>query len=336
MNEFWQESRDNGGVCGAANGESGSDRLTDIQKDYRWTPACQRAFLEALVCTGSVTRACREVEKSPRSAYDLRFRRQGAAFRIGWEAAILVGRAMLSDMLLDRAVCGYEEMTIKQDDGTLVRGKFDNRLSKGVLDRLDKMAEKQALAHSHEAQVQLVVQDFEAFLELIEKGGSGSDAALFCAARSADGGALIDPAEKQAIERELAQISAAEAQAEAQAKAAAEAIPNMFDEEPEVAAQRLGVWFDGINDQWCTNFPPPEDAAVAADAEDEDEDDENEDADWEDDLEQRGLFGDPGYQRKLTFEEEEAHIAVIVNARAPWRDAAAAARDAWFKMEAAV
>jgi hypothetical protein len=312
MDEFWQASKDVGGVCGAADGENGSNSLTDIRNDYRWTPACQRAFLEALVCTGSVTRACKEVEKSPRSAYDLRFRRQGSAFRLGWEAAILIGRAMLSDMLMDRAVCGYEEMTVKQSDGTVVRGKFDNRLSKGMLDRLDKMAEKQALAHSYDAQVQLVVQDFEAFLELIEKGGSGAHAALFCATRLAEGGALIDPAEEQAIARELARISAAEEQA----KAAEDAIPDMFDEEPEIAAQRLSVWPDENGGEWWTNFPPPEGVD-------------------EDDLEPEGQFGDPDYERKLTIEEEEAHIAAIARERAPWRDAAAAARDAWFGMQEA-
>jgi hypothetical protein len=312
MDEFWQAAKDTGGVCGAADGELGSDRLTDIRNDYRWTPQCQRAFLEALVCTASISRACREVEKSPRSAYDLRFRRQGAAFSLGWDAAILIARAMLADTLLDRAVCGYEEMTTKQDDGTVVRGKFDNRLSLGLLDRLDKMAEKQALSRSHDAQVQLVVQDFEAFLELIEKGGTGADAALFCAARSVDGGELIDPAEKRAIACELARISAAEAEAQAEEQA----IPDMLDEEPEVAAQRLSVWYCGITNEWRTNFPPSEDAD-------------------EDELEQEGLFGDPDYERKLSPDEEEAHIAAIARDRAPWRDAAAAARDAWFGMRGA-
>lgn len=308
MEQFWKAAQDDGGICGGQRALRDEERLTDIRNDYRWTAECQRAFLEALACTGSITRACKEVEKSPRSAYSLRFRCQGAAFRLGWDAAILVARFVLGDMLMDRAICGFEEMSCKQDDGTVVRGKFDNRLSKAMLDRLDKMAERQALAHSHEAQVQLVVQDFESYLELIEKGGTGSEAAIFCAARSPDGGDLIEPQEKQAIERELARISAAEG--------TEDAIPDMLDEEPEVAAQRLSVWFDGIDNEWWTNFPPPEDAEV-------------------DELEQDGLFGDPDYQRKLTIEEEEAHIAAIARERAPWCKAAAAARDAWFAMKEA-
>ena len=188
MNDEWQNSKANNGVCGADAYAEPNPDMTAIRNDYRWTPQCQRAFLEALAFGGSVMRAAKEVNKSPRSAYDLRFRRDGAAFRLGWDAAILVSRDVVQDMLMDRAVNGYEEVTSKLDDGTTMRGKFDNRLGMGLLGRLDRMAEAQALKGSRTAQVMLVVQDFESFLDLIERGGKGAEAALFFEARDPESG----------------------------------------------------------------------------------------------------------------------------------------------------
>jgi hypothetical protein len=69
--------------------------IITARNDYRWTPACQRAFLEELACSGSVRAACAHVAKSPRAAYGLRFRRDGAALALGWDAAILIARAVV-------------------------------------------------------------------------------------------------------------------------------------------------------------------------------------------------------------------------------------------------
>ena len=62
--------------------------------DYHWSPANQRAFLEALAETGSIDLACKEAGMSRRAAYNLRGRRDGAAFKIGWDAAVLQANAM--------------------------------------------------------------------------------------------------------------------------------------------------------------------------------------------------------------------------------------------------
>lgn len=300
MNEEWLKSKEAGGVCAHDSGEVHDAEMTEIRNDYRWTPGCQRAFLEELVCTGSVLRSAKHVGKSPRSAYDLRFRRDGAAFRLGWDAAILVSRDCLSDLLMDRAVNGYEEVSTKQDDGTIMRGRFDNRLGQGLLARLDRIADGQALKGSRHAQLQLIVQDFESFLDLIGNGGKGSEAALFCAAR--DGEALGEPSfdEERAITCELGLISAAET-----------ALPDMLDEEPEVAAQRLSVWHDEERACWMTNFPMPDNATSEY-------------------VSETGFFGDEDYQRSLTTAEETAHLNALTRQRQPWIDAATAARDAWF------
>jgi hypothetical protein len=300
MNEEWQKTKQANGICGHDSEAEYDAAMTEIRNDYRWTPQCQRAFLEALAFGGSVMRAAKAVAKSPRSAYDLRFRRDGTAFRLGWDAAILVSRDVIGDMLMDRAVNGYEEVTSKQDDGATIRGKFDNRLGKGLLDRLDRMAEAQALKGSRSAQVQLIVQDFESFLDLIERGGKGSEAALFFAARDEDGWGEPSFDEERAVDCELGRISAAE-----------NAVPDMLDEEPEVAAERLSVWHDEERECWMTNFPMPDDAKSEF-------------------VSETGFFGDEDYDRSLTDAEESAHLAALLRERQPWIDAAAKARDAWF------
>ena len=299
MNEEWLRSKENFGVCGADKDVERDPDMVAIRNDYRWTPACQRAFLEELVCTGSVLSATKHVNKSARSAYAIRHRRGGAAFRLGWDAAILISRATLADMLMDRAIHGYEEMTMKQDDGAVFRGKYDNRLGQGLLNRLDRMAEAQAAANSVAAQVQLVVQDFESFLDLVERGGQGAEAALFFAAR--DDAAV--PAMDSAIQCELAQISAAET-----AKESEEDLTAM---DPDEAAAQLSVWYDGEEEQWKTNFPPC-------------------DADDADLVEESGIFGDRDYERSLTPDEEEAQRSVLEAETAPLRSAALKAHAVWF------
>jgi hypothetical protein len=282
--------------------------LDAIRADYRWTPACQRGFLEELACTGSVTRACLHVGKSPRSAYMLRFRHDGAALALGWDAAILNARVVVADMLMERALNGYEEITVKHEDGRRVRQKVDNRLGMNLLVRLDKMSEGQAMRNSVQAHIQIISQDFTAYLDLIERGGTGAQAALFCSARSVgDDHVAMD--EEYVIGCELDRMEADEDRALYQAQC----IPDMLDEAPEVAAARLSIWYDDHNQEWKTNFPAP----ITADD------------DYGEDLEEVSVFGDSDYERNLTQAETKAHLAALAELRKPWHTAAAAVRDAW-------
>ena len=306
-----QESAANEGTGTEATGTegTGTDALDAIRADYRWTPSCQRGFLEELACTGSVTRACQHVGKSPRSAYALRFRHDGAALALGWDAAILNARVVVADMLMERALNGYEEVTVRHEDGRRVRQKVDNRLGMNLLVRLDKMSEGQAMRNSVQAHIQIISQDFTAYLDLIERGGTGAQAALFCSARSAgDDHVAMD--EEYVIGCELDRMDA-EADRELYL---ATLIPDMLDEEPEVAAARLTIWYDDYARHWKTNFPAPEHAD-------------------EDDLEEMDIvsvFGDSDYERNLTSAETAAHLAALAELRQPWHAAAAAVRDAWF------
>jgi hypothetical protein len=306
--------------------------MMDIRRDYRWTPVCQRAFLMEIACTGSVTRAARYVNKTPRSAYDLRHRRDGAAFALGWDAAMQVARVALADMLMDRAISGYDESYIRKDDGTVVRSKYDNRLGIGLLNRLDRMAESHATRPGRDAQIALIAQDFENFLDMIARGGTGAEAALFFAARGDvpwhDKQGKLSAGIPHAIQCELAQNSADFA-----GDAAAE-----IDPETQVAQMR--VWFDAARDCWCTNFPPPvaDQDPLAGQEDDEDEIDDDDiyddefdiDIDDEGDVTEFGHFGSPSYFRTLSPAEVAAQQARMCAQMAPLYVAAQAARADWF------
>lgn len=130
-----------------------------------WSPARQRHFLETLAATGVITTACDAVHISPRAAYALRIRRDGAAFRLGWDAAILIARARLADELLARALTGHEEV-IHKDEDTITRRRHDNRLAMSMLSRLDRMADSPPEG-SDAALARVVAQDFAAYLDML-------------------------------------------------------------------------------------------------------------------------------------------------------------------------
>lgn len=309
MNYTWQRLQEANGVIPDPEDDVYDPARIAMQTDYHWTPVCQRAFLEALATTGSVTRASKEVNKSPRAAYGLKFRRAGYAFKIAWDASILVARDVLGDMLLDRAVNGFEETSFRDADGTTTRGKFDNGLSSRVLGRLDIIAEKHAHDFAYAAKVQMAVQDYEAFLELIENGGGQTETEAFFAAQYAENTQQKQAQYVHAVRCELAQKSAADAVIAAAEKDA--------EINPETATAKMTVWYNAMTARWCTNFPPPPEfdayAIVTRPA-----------------LQETGKFGEPGYARLLTFAEIKAHEANLLTTHAPLLDSAYKAREAFF------
>jgi hypothetical protein len=106
-------------------------RLRD--RSNGWKPETQRAFIEALADTGSVTAACRMVGRSVRSAYALRRHPEGAGFSAAWAAAQGHGVLRLQDAVLDRALNGVEVPLVAF--GTIVGTyrKHDNRLAAFIL-----------------------------------------------------------------------------------------------------------------------------------------------------------------------------------------------------------
>jgi hypothetical protein len=76
------------------------------QRHDGWTPARQKAFIEALADTGSVSRAA-VVNMSSESAYMLRRHKDAEGFRKAWEAALDFGVARMKDIAFERAITGY-------------------------------------------------------------------------------------------------------------------------------------------------------------------------------------------------------------------------------------
>lgn len=158
-----------------------------------WSPQRQRIFLEAIAEGSTVGEACAHVGLSPASAYALRRRAAGTSFRLGWDAANLLARDKVADTLLARAIEGQTE-TYTRGDAIFTRHRYDNRLATTMLARLDRLAEDAQGPVPQAAR--LVAQEFDAFLDLVERDEGPARTGLFVGARVAGDGVAwgdIDP-----------------------------------------------------------------------------------------------------------------------------------------------
>ena len=274
---------------------------------YHWTPGLQQRFLDRLATSGSVRIAASHVSMSPSAAYQLRRRPEGAAFSLGWAAALLIARDRLADELLDRALYGIEESTerlseVETHRAFTKRRRQDPRLGLAMLARLDRAVDTRA--HAGEAMLaQIIAGDWSGFLSLFEIGADDQDAqghgaALACwlAGRDNRANPLATVWKHTPIAREVAQFSA-------DSEAAVEAEPTA----EEVAAE-MTIWRHAEIAEWRTNFPPPDDYVGI----------------------EEGQFGDATYERTLNADEEAAWDAMNRADVAPLRQAGEIARRAFF------
>ncbi|MCC7393495.1 MAG: hypothetical protein IT553_01435 [Sphingomonadaceae bacterium] len=207
--------------------------------DYHWTAALMRQYLEHLAATGLVGQSARHVGMSPRAAYDQRHRHPG--FRLGWAAAILLARDVLTDQLIERAILGSETRVtrerIAENCTQITRHRHDARLATHLLTHLDRHA-----------------------------GLDGDDMDVNFARRAADHWGdylthvLADDAAPDALPRwlhdhenmdlscEVARISAVSAHRRARRAADRAAAP--------LAEADFALWYDDGSQQWMTNLPP--------------------------------------------------------------------------------
>jgi hypothetical protein len=154
-----------------------ADYRTDAPRVDGWTPQRQAAFLMTLAQTGLVSHACEVAEMSASSAYALRREPRGRVFHLGWQAAHLIARDRLEDVLLEAAISGVESVTTRIEKVTH-RRVLNGGLSMRVLNRLDQRLA--ALDDESVAAARSVASAFEAFICLVlESGvleGSGADA----------------------------------------------------------------------------------------------------------------------------------------------------------------
>ena len=312
-----------------------------------WSPARQRRFLEVLASSGVIMLACEAVRITARSAYALRTRHDGAAFRLGWDAAILIARARLATDLLARAITGNEETIRKDPDNyEVTRHRHDNRLAMSMLARLDRMADT-PLEGSDAALARVVAQDFAAYLDMLcpedvaqaeldglalPRTGAEPGARTMADAQLLDGSRpdTPDPVEEAvaaaispgacaalfiAARLPLAagqnpQFSVADERCELRPEPESEPEPNRSDLPPEDAAARLrGHWWSSPLQRWRTDFPPPPGFTGNASSEDYDVD---------------------AYDRDLTPDEMASLDAEHAAWLHPYEVAAARARDIYF------
>ena len=205
--------------------------------------------------------------------------------------------------MLERALVGQEEIYEREPDtGKVRRIRSDNRLSIGMLHRLDKMASGKGDLPADTAMALIVSQNFESFLDLIERVGGRAEAMLFLKTRDRGLVPLVSVTREELLNNyQLAQNSTG--------------FDNDDEEEIELeaAASKMSVWFCAEVGDFRTDFPPP----------------------YNFDGEEEEQFGDHGYQRSLTGEEERIQVALQAADLRPFRDAAEAARQRWFGGEAA-
>lgn len=102
----------------------------------------QAQFCEHLARHGNVRLACRAAGVSAQTAY--RMRRASAQFRALWDAALVIARDQVEDVLADRAVHGWDEAVFYHGEEVARRRRYDSRLLLAHLARLDKLAERAA------------------------------------------------------------------------------------------------------------------------------------------------------------------------------------------------
>lgn len=321
--------------------------VPDAARYDGWTAEKQKRFLIALSRGHSITQACAIVDMSRQSAYALRTSAKGAAFRLGWDAAVLRARDVLADELMDRAFNGVRE-SITADNGAItIRHRHDNQLAFKMLARLDKRADA-ACTDANAAAVRLAAADFEQLLDLVARDAAPARAGLFLAARlghlaaeaSEDDLAPIralaradrwlrthtdiaepldtadlDPAQRASWTGE--QWARAEAAGLVQLAPAPvpEPEPDTADDTPDSCQLRQPdtgegegpVWWCYEAEGWRTSFPPPEDFDGLAE----------------------GEPGDEDYERELTPDEEEAIEIQRTRELAPFVAAGHAEREAW-------
>lgn len=124
------------------------------------TRPLQATFCEHLARHGNVRLACRAAGVSAQTAY--RMRRACRQFRALWDAALVIAREQVEDVLADRALHGWEEAVFYHGEEVARRRRYDSRLLLAHLARLDRLAERAAGG---------VVERFDEALDVLSADG---------------------------------------------------------------------------------------------------------------------------------------------------------------------
>ncbi len=216
-----------------------ADYRTDAPRVDGWTYERQAAFLMTLSETGLVSRACAFAEMSVASAYALRREPRGRAFALGWQAAHLLARDRLEDVLLEAAISGIESVT-ERIEGVSFRRVLNGNLSMAVLNRLDRRAA--ALDDRAIAVARSIGAAFEEFIALVLDGGDDNAIDAFLEAHP-------DPLGPQVEEAAASKTAPAPILVEKSAIFSSPALPDQLAIDPFTALADPSVRFSCHADQ---------------------------------------------------------------------------------------
>jgi hypothetical protein len=131
-----------------------------------WSAGRQAAFLSHLADNGLVEDAARSVGMSVGGGYSLRRTSRGYAFNLGWEAALIIARRVISDRLMTAAIKGEEARWVREDNVTTYT-RQNTKLSLALLDRINPATTL--------SEVMAVATRFDWFLQLIDEGASAEE-----------------------------------------------------------------------------------------------------------------------------------------------------------------
>lgn len=131
-----------------------------------WSAGRQAAFLAHLADNGLVEDAARSVGMGVGGGYSLRRTARGYAFNLGWEAALIIARRVISDRLMTAAIKGEEARWVRED-GVTTYTRQNTKLSLALLDRVNP-----ALS---QPEVIAVAVRFDCFLQMIDEGLNGAE-----------------------------------------------------------------------------------------------------------------------------------------------------------------
>ena len=97
----------------------------------------QAAFVQMLAQWGNVRAAAQQVGVSRAHLY--RMRRASAEFRQLWDAALVLARPQVEEVLADRALNGVQETVYYHGEEVATRTRYDGRLLLAHLARLDRI-----------------------------------------------------------------------------------------------------------------------------------------------------------------------------------------------------
>ena len=115
----------------------------------------QALFVATLAQWGNVRAAAQQVGVSRAHLY--RMRRASALFRNLWDAALVLARPRVEEVLADRALNGVQETVFYHGEEVATRTRYDSRLLLAHLARLDRIASTSGVLST--------VRDFDEELE---------------------------------------------------------------------------------------------------------------------------------------------------------------------------